>query len=490
MHRALFGVVALIGSAACGASSDDSGAGGAGAGAAAGGGGGAGTSGSGEGGGTVPGGPVVTREFSDSGEELLNPERGFYDGVALVGGGSFDHVRAAGRTLAYSGVHLDAYRDAPLDAAFLDELGAGFAKARQAGIKIVLRFVYNDGPYPVSDPDAPLARVLEHLQQLAPVLAANEDVIAVMQAGLIGAWGEWHSSTNGLDSPANKETILDALLDALPVSRMTQVRTPNAKSDIFGPALTAAQAFDGSKQARTGHHNDCFLASASDFGTYPSPIETWKQYVADDGRFTPIGGETCALNAPRTDCPEATQEMELLHWSFLNALYNQGVLDGWQAQGCLPEVKRRLGYRFALGSASYSQRVRPGGVLALDVSVTNTGYASPFNARPVFVVLDDGSTRHAARLASPDPRRWAAGASVTFSSRLRVPASLAEGTYTLGLWLPDDAASLQARADSAVRFANAGVWSDGVNVMADDLAIDAGAPGDADPGATEFVELP
>jgi hypothetical protein len=34
------------------------------------------------------------------------------------------------------------------------------------------------------------------------------------------------------------------------------------------------------------------------------------------------------------------------------------------------------------------------------------------------------------------------------------------------------------------------VWSDGINVLADDLAIDASAPGDADPGATEFAELP
>jgi hypothetical protein len=93
------------------------------------------------------------------------------------------------------------------------------------------------------------------------VLAANADVIAVLQAGLIGAWGEWHTSTNGLDTPENKQTILLALLDALPASRMTQIRTPNAKGDIFGAsALGDAEGFDGSNKARTGHHNDCFLA--------------------------------------------------------------------------------------------------------------------------------------------------------------------------------------------------------------------------------------
>jgi hypothetical protein len=495
MRGVLLGLVALAPVASCGDASGEQSTGGS-AGMAAGSGAGgvgavAGAAGSGAGGdATTPGGPIVTRQFSESDQELLNPERGFYDQVKLVGGGGFDHVRAAGRTLAYAGVRLDAYRNTPLDAKFLADLGDGFAKARDAGIKIVLRFVYNNGPYPVPEPDAPLERVLEHLQQLSPVLAENQDVIAVMQAGLIGAWGEWHGSTNELDTPDNKQTILHALLDALPASRMTQIRTPDAKSDIFGPALTEAQAFDGSKQARSGHHNDCFLASDSDYGTYPKPIAVWKNYVADDGRFTPIGGETCGLNPPRTDCAQATQELELLHWSFINALYDESVLDGWQAQGCLSEVKRRVGYRFSLLSSSFSQRVRPGGVIALEVALKNTGYASLFNPRPVYVVLDDGLIRYAALLAAVDPRRWPAGASISFSSKLRVPAKLAAGTYSLGLWLPDAAASLRERADYALRFANDGVWSDGINVIADDLEIDPSSPGDADPAATELSELP
>lgn len=480
---------------ACGesdAASDpgDGGAGAAGSGGAGGTSGSAGSAGSAGSGATTPGGPSVTKPFTPNDAELENPERGFYDSVELVGGGSFDHVRAAGRTLAYDGVRLDAYRAAPLDSALLGELDAGFEKARQAGIKIVLRFVYNEGPYPNSEPDAPLSRVLEHLGQLAPVLADNEDVIAVMQAGLIGAWGEWHTSTNGLDTPENQETILLALLDALPASRMTQIRTPNAKADIFGAsALTDAQAFDGSKQARTGHHNDCFLATASDYGTYPDPVETWKDYVAADGRFTPIGGETCALNPPRTECAEATEEMERLHWSFINALYNTAVIDSWQTGGCLDEVKRRLGYRIALTEATYSEAVRPGGVLALDVKLENTGYASFYNARPVYVVLTSGSARHAALLGSVDARSWSGD--VTLSTKLRVPASTAAGTYTLALWLPDAAETIRDRPEYAVRFANDGVWDDagGHNTIAQ-ISIDPNAPGDADPLATDFAELP
>lgn len=34
------------------------------------------------------------------------------------------------------------------------------------------------------------------------------------------------------------------------------------------PALTPGEAFGSSKQARVGFHNDCFLASDRDYGTY------------------------------------------------------------------------------------------------------------------------------------------------------------------------------------------------------------------------------
>ena len=148
-----------------------------------------------------------------------------------------------------------------LDDALLDSLSAGLAAVRAVGIKVTMRFVYNDG----FDPDAPKARVLEHIQQVKPLLAANADVIAAFQAGFIGAWGEWHSSTNGLATPQNRKDILLAFLDAVPASRSVQIRTPMFKDEIFpGGALGSAEAFTGSARARTGHHNDCFLASVDD----------------------------------------------------------------------------------------------------------------------------------------------------------------------------------------------------------------------------------
>lgn len=88
---------------------------------------------------------------------------------------------------------------------------------------------------------------------------------------------------------------------ALPVSRTIQVRTPAFKLEAYGGPLTSAEPFTNTASARTGHFNDCFLASTDDMGTYADSRKTvdgWKTYVANDTRYTPMAGETCALMRP------------------------------------------------------------------------------------------------------------------------------------------------------------------------------------------------
>ena len=200
---------------------------------------------------------------------ILNPERGFrFDGDINPESNFATYYEALGITLVHSYVRLDDYREVDLSQDFLDDLEAGFANMRNSGIKTVLRFSYNFGPYPDSEPDASKAQILRHIEQLRPILQNNADVIAWMQAGFIGAWGEWHTSTNGLDNLEDKQEILFALLDALPETRMIQVRYPSDIIDMFPEVLSGEQAFTQTQQARVGFHNDCFVSSDTDVGTY------------------------------------------------------------------------------------------------------------------------------------------------------------------------------------------------------------------------------
>ncbi len=433
------------------------------------------------------GAPMVELGFTPTDALFPNPERGYYRNLNLLTGDP-GSIRSAGYSLAIAVVRLDAYRDSSLPQSFLDQLSAGFARVRDSGIKIILRFSYNAS----FSEDASLSRILGHIGQLRPLLQDNADVIAVMQAGFIGAWGEWHSSTNGLDNDSDRRAVLDALLEALPASRFIQVRTPMHVEGAFpGGTIAPEEAYSGSARARIGHHNDCYLSSATDVGTYESPVDEWRGYVAEDSRFTPFGGETCQVYSARSSCEPALAEMEMLHLSYINREYHPDVVADWVDGGCDDTIKRRMGYRFVIEGGGVSERVAPGGILRVRFDIRNQGFAAPYNYRPVHAVIDDGTNRWTAQLFQVDARGWAPGETVTVAANLRVPADAPPGTYRVTLRLPDPAPGLQGDARHAIRMANEGVWDEwiGDNLVTDQLVVDADAPGDVDPDATGLVDL-
>lgn len=250
-----------------------------------------------------------TVSYEPSEENFLNPERGFHGNISLVDDTRLDWVRESGRTLARSYVRLDDYRREPLPDSLLADVQRGLDAARAAGIKIVLRFAYNFG---IGEDDTTLFWVKKHIDQVTPLLERNADVIAAVRAGFIGAWGAWHSSENGLDSPENKAAVHAALLAAVPESRMVQLRYPGDLIDIYPDPLTADGAFDGSAQARTGHMNDCFLSGELDVGTYwpPERKDEYQRYLDELTHWTVTGGETCEQEEPpRFECDVAVPEM-------------------------------------------------------------------------------------------------------------------------------------------------------------------------------------
>lgn len=412
---------------------------------------------------------TVTHTYIATDAPILNPERGFFTPYELPGSAGFSPVRATGNTLVHLNIRLDDWRETDIPRDVLDGLVSNFADIRDAGIKAILRFAYNAGPYPDSEPDASKAQILRHIEQLTPLLQNNADVIAWIEAGFIGAWGEWHTSTNGLDNLTDKRDILNALLAAIP-NRYVQVRYPANVIEMFPNPGDAAQA-------RVAHHNDCFLSSDTDVGTYErdgiNTIVRDQTYLAELTRFTPMSGETCAPNPPRSECANAVQEMELLHFSAINEAYHKGILRSWEEGGCLEEITNRMGYRLSLISADFNEQVQPGGFVSLKVNLQNTGFASIINERPLYIVLAGRAGTSYSQSSLPykakfdiDPRTWEPG-TATFTAELYIPSNVSQGEYQLALWLPDGYESLQDSPLYAVRFANENVWdeSTGYNIL-------------------------
>jgi hypothetical protein len=445
--------------------------------------------------------PSSALTFTASDAVIMNPERGFYATANLATGRNFSNVRQSQKTLLYGRVHLDAYlgtnhaQDLPQKV--LDDADAGFAAARTAGIKVIVRFYYDNGEGYASGAganDAPKDWMIKHIQQLAPVLKRNEDVLFVYQAGFIGAWAEWHSSQNfrdGMADAAIRKEIVEAMLAGSPESRTVGLRYPAYKRMFYGTApISATQAFTATSLARVGHFNDCFVSGTDDVGTYQyEPMATLKDYLALDTRYAPIGGETCAADA-RNECPIATGEMERFHWTYINEEYNQTVISRWTAGGCRADIDKKLGYRIVLTSGSAPKEVKPGGSFTLKLGISNVGWAAMMTPRPVILVLESAAGQRLEAVLPVDPRMWLPGAH-EITVRLRVPANLVPGTYRLALWLPDMAQGLRSRAEYSVQIANQGVWNAtrGDSTLAQITLADS-APGTADPGATSFAVIP
>jgi|GEM_PF-556230 len=379
--------------------------------------------------------------------DVLNPGRGFFTFHDMRNLGSLAGIRDSGRTLIYGKILIDDYRNTDLSAELLSELADAFSAVRAAGLQVLPRFYYADNG---TAPDAELEQVLTHIRQLESLLEENADVIAALHAGFVGAWGEWHASSNNLTEPSARQAIFDELLDVLPASRMVLARRPSHKSEAYGGPLTEETAFSESRLARLGHLNDCFLASDNDFGTYQLAGE--KDFAEADSEFVAVGGETCAVNPPRSECLSALAELELHHFSFLNQSYHEGVIDSWRSGECFAEIACRLGYRLLLLKIEGPESVDASDELPLRIQIENDGFSRIYQERVLDIVLR-GENEYRV-LTDVDLRDVRGAESTEICLSLRLPDGISPGNYEVLLAAPDLSPSLSMDPRYSIRFAN------------------------------------
>lgn len=441
-------------------------------------------------------------DFLPEAGEVVNPERGFAsdsyypDEPTLDAQAKLEEARSQGfeirliRRTYY--LHAFAGQDA-LPQAFLTTLAQDLANARAAGVKLILRFAYRPDENRPGGPtycDPPQERILAHLAQLGPVLRQHRGVIAYLEAGLIGPWGEWHSASpesglmdplpgysEGSQPPCGRQNydrklpnprtleIVQALLREVP-GRLVAVRYPMVKAKLLelaaggppgtypGPGfftpLSPEEAHGDTLKARLGAHNDCFLASESDFGTYyydPGPQqESEKAYWSQDSRFTVMGGETCTPSpfVPTGEDPASYvyRQFQRFRFNNLNIHHHPGFMD-WLRQtpfgpgSLLDALRRDLGYRLYLRRAEVSPtHLVPGQAFTLKLFLQNRGFGVLYNPKGLrLVMVREGNGREVVRdliegFHGPPPGEEAA---YTFT----LPAPREAGVYALWLEIYD-----------------------------------------------------
>ena len=405
-------------------------------------------------------------------EALVNPERGFRwenrFASPLPKWADSKWVNAVkahakdGLTMTQGYCELIDYAKTPeIPAEQLKLLENSFQALRENGLKVQLCFRYEMN----SSQQGPTADIiLAHIKQLKPLLQRNMDVIAVLQTGFIGLYGEWHRSTHKLESnPAAQEKILHALLDVMPPERKLMLRYPRHKNTFVGRTsrrkpntpITAAEAHSLRPEARIGYCDHGFMVGNNDAGTFaPRPSEDY-YYMTQESLFLPVDGELFWVwNRPygiaKDDGLEAIKRLWEHHYTLFSFTHNHTVyesrewkdklkarysLDEWKDDQVTPDFLRRnalpfaeeyfqdakgntvsrsvfeyirdhLGYRLALVRGAYSKQAVPGQSYRAEFAVVNHGFAAPINPRPVYLVLIDHEQTIILGQADTDVRTW------------------------------------------------------------------------------------
>ena len=410
-----------------------------------------------------------TQIFYQASDSIFeNPERGFYHANPSL---EFDDLQNMLHnediSLAYHNFAIDDFKNTFIPPWYLVKMNDDFAKMRLGGVKSVIRFTYTEKDTPPYG-DAPIQIVLNHIAQVTPILQNNADVILAIQAGFIGTWGEWYYTDYYSTTPGHitdeqmewRRQIVHALLNATP-DRMVQVRTPIFKKEMvplddFTP-VPETQAFENTPWARIAHHNDCFLASTTDYGTYQD-IYLEKDYLADDSKFTMVGGETCNDNS-LSECENALAEMERFHWTYLNRDYHSSVFGQWIDGGCYEEIHKRLGYRYRLISARLTNESKPGGTINVQLKLFNDGFANVMNTRDVKIILRNSENgEEYTVLIDTDPRLWPLNDTISLELEAGLPVNIQNSSYETFISLPDPAHTLQNNPEYSIRLANQGIF--------------------------------
>ena len=198
--------------------------------------------------------------------------------------------------------------DIPLDANALLAVSNSFLKCRRNGGTCIPRFAYTWDGWGGAEPDD-FEMIIVHIHQLGAVLSQFRDVVPAVECGIIGAYGEMHTSRYTGREYQNR--VVGAWLESIPDDMALLVRSPPVWMKYLNTTTSAfigggMDSMDQTLRSQMGFYNDGYLGTDYDYGTWGGGggTTTWSR---DEGRAflkgqsVPYGGEFAGVSTSYFD---------------------------------------------------------------------------------------------------------------------------------------------------------------------------------------------
>lgn len=401
-----------------------------------------------------------------------------------------DKYKSDNPTLVQVYFYLTGYKDKELDQTAFDNMNRYFDMLEENNLKAVLRFAY------ISDDTNPLSQepeddmVVRHWEQLSSFITERRDQISVLQAGCVGAWGEWDS---GAMSRVDYKKILDAIMDNTPDDLYVQVRYSYIKTDNFSK--------DDPDYDRIGFHDDFLIGNLHGWNTAGSdPQSDRYQQMSEESCYVPVDGEMIwgsandyykgEIGGDYISSIKMAKRMAEHHFTSLSLTHNYKEKDGYYSmeywkteyinQNILDEngllydeswfldenvnnlprtmfdyIKDYLGYYLKAEKAS---AVVNGDTVTATVALKNYGFAAPLTLDKIELVLLDADGNPVSSSEFCSLEELQSGSTVEKTIELQRPEN-GRG-YRLAL-------RLSSRNGDTARLANNIEYTDGYNILGD-----------------------
>ena len=352
----------------------------------------------------------------------------------------------------------------------INDIDKYFSIMREHGYKVIFRVVYDSEG--TKNPEPEFDMLLKQIEQLKDIYVSNKDIIFVVEAGYLGSYGEWHDGRYDKDLE-KKNKIIEKLLEIIPEEIQINLRKPQFIIDYIGNKTTISEmnAFSSEKIARLGLHNDGYLASETDLGTFEKNERTESlKWQSAQTKYTAFGGEAQNKNSIYNDLSNAIEDMKIRHCNYLNRTYDREVKEKWKNTkytGKDPNyigidgmtyIQNHLGYRLLLQECSIKGQ-QASGSANVDIVINNVGFGNIIKSKKIELIYVNEKSTYKIE-TNIDIRKQIQNSEYIINIDDKLPANMKEGKYKVYLSICEPYESLKNNSNYYIKLVNKGIWNE------------------------------